>query len=149
MRAPIAVITRRTIGLDRIAAHAGGRITRARTVACIRGQAREGTSANTYTSGADIEERTCIAVVANGAIDFDRIRTRAGRRIARTRIVALIRRRTRDRTCSNTCARLACIRCRARAAIIACGAIGLDWIAAQTRRRVARSRIMTLIRSRT
>ena len=73
LRTPIRVITRRTIRLVRIRAHARHRITRARNVALVQRGTRHRVCPRARTSRATIRLRASIAVIANGTSRLERI----------------------------------------------------------------------------
>src|SRR5439155_1428665 len=98
---------------------------------------------------AGIGLRAGVAVVACGAVGLGGVRAHARRRVARARVVALIRRRTGDGVRARARAALAGVALRAEVAVVTPGAVGLAGVRAQPRRRVAGARVVALIRRRT
>src|SRR5438552_17132425 len=105
---------------DRLAARAGARLAR-------------------------VVPRARIPVVACGAVGLRGVGARPRRRVADARVVALIGGAADDRLAARAGARLARVVPRARIPVVACGAVGLRGIGADTRRRVANPRLVALI----
>ena len=89
---------------------------------------RDRIGADAYPRLASIGLGTSVTVITHTAIRFLRIRTDPGRRIARSGIVTLITRCTRDRIRSDARSRLATIALGASVTIITGAAICLLWI---------------------
>lgn len=115
-------------------------------MALIRCHAHHRVCPSTHARLTAICLSTRIAIVAHAAIGFRRIGAHAGHGIANACDVALIRRAAYDRVCPGTHARLARIRCRARVVVIANRAIHFGGVRANTRSRLARSRVVAAIR---
>src|SRR2546425_854205 len=94
---------------------------------------------------ARITTRAGIPVVAWGAVGLRGIGADTRRRVANPRLVALIGGAADDRLAARAGARLARVVPRARIPVVACGAVGLRGIGADTRRRVANPRLVALI----
>ncbi len=145
LRARIAVIAGRAVRLGRIVTHARRRIARAHVVACIHRCAGDGHCARARTGLARIALRTSVAVVAHRAVHLDGIVTHARRRVARARIVTLIRRRTHHGVCPGTRTRLARIALRTSVVVVARRTVHLGRIVAHARHGITRARVVTLI----
>jgi len=141
----IAIGTRRAVIRVRIAASARGRIARARYVALIERRADDRIGPRAHADLARIRLRTSIAVIAVRPIIGIGIVAKAGRRIASSNDMALIERRTNDRVCPSTSARLTRIGLRTSIAIGARRTVIRDGIATSSRGRIACPHEMTLI----
>src|SRR5207253_3161638 len=108
------------VAVDRVVARAGARLAR-------------------------VVPRARIPVVACGAVGLRGIGADTRRRVANPRLVALIGGAADDRLAARAGARLARVVPRARIPVVACGAVGLRGIGADTRRRVADARLVALI----
>src|SRR5207245_11476197 len=84
-------------------------------------------------------------VVAFGAVGLRGIGADTRRRVADPRLVALVGGAADDRLAARAGARLARVVPRARIPRVACGAVGLRGIGADTRPRVADARLVALI----
>src|SRR5207253_7923036 len=98
---------------------------------------------------AGVALRAGIAVVARGAVGLGGVRAQPRGRVARARGVTLIRRRTGDGGAARARAALARVGLRARVTVVAPGVVGLARVRAQPRARVARARVVALVRRRT
>src|SRR5439155_1225827 len=90
VRACVAVVARRAVGLCRVRAAAGGRIAGAGVVALILGSADDGVRARAAAALAGVGLGARVAVAAGGAVGLGRVRALAGRGIAGAGVVALI-----------------------------------------------------------
>src|SRR5437773_7363670 len=149
LRAGVAVVARGAVELARVRAQPRGRVAGARGVALIRRRTGDGVAARARAGLAGVGLRAGVAVVAPGVVGLGGVRARARRRVARARVVALIRRRTGDGVRARARAALAGVALRAEVAVVAPGAVALGGVRARARRRVARARVVALIRRRT
>src|SRR5439155_889897 len=90
LRAGVAVVARRPVGLGRVRAQAARRIARPCVVALILGGADDGVRAGAAAALAGVGLRAGVAVVAGGAFGLGRVRASAPRRLACDLVVALI-----------------------------------------------------------
>jgi hypothetical protein len=88
---------------------------------------------------AAIDRRAPIRIIANGTIEFHRIAAKAGQRIARASIVALVGGGARYRRHSDALTGLTSAVVGAHALVVAGGVVGEGWIRALSRLRIASS----------
>lgn len=148
LRTRIAVIACYAVVCIGIAASASCWIARARHVTLIKRPTCDRVCPCTRTRLACIRLRTCIAVTANGAIRRNGIATCARGWIACTHNVTLIERRADDGARARTCACLARVGLGTRIVVVAGCPVWLIGVAARTRRWIARSRDVALIKRR-
>src|SRR5437762_2540130 len=144
-RARVAVVAGRTVRLRGVGARAGRRVARAGVMALILGGAGDRVRAGARACLARVGARAGIAVVARTAVGFGRIGAGAGRRVARTRVVALVLRDAWDGLPRAAVSGLAHVADRARVAVVAGRPVEHVRIGADARRRVARARVVTLV----
>src|SRR5262249_31086846 len=144
-RAGIAVVAVRAVGLRGLGAPAGGGIARAGHVTLIGGRARDRIAAGADAAVAGVDLRAGIAVVAGCAVGSGRTGARTGARIARARIVALIRCGAGDRIPTGADAGLARVGPRAGAPVVAGRAVRLLRVRAGAGGRIAGSHVVTLV----
>jgi hypothetical protein len=113
-------------------------------IAAIEGGSRDARSALTR-----IRLGTRVAIAADGPVGFGGTRARTRHWIARADIMALIRRRTRNRSCTDACACLARVVFRARIVVSARRTIRRIRIATHPRGRIACAGVVALILRRT
>src|SRR5437773_2063680 len=94
---------------------------------------------------ARITTRAGIPVIAAAAVGLRGIGAGTRRRVANARLVALIGGAADDRLAARAGARLARVVPRARIPVVACGAVGLRGIGADTRPRVADARLVAMV----
>src|SRR5439155_8452295 len=102
-------------------------------------------AARAHAPLAGVGLRARVAVVAGAAVGLGGVRARAGRRVARPRVVTLVGRGADDGVPAHAHAALAGIRPRARVPIPAGAAVGLVGGRARASTRVARPRVVTLV----
>jgi hypothetical protein len=149
LRAAIAVITDRAIGLDRIGTHARARIAHSNVVALIHRDTFDWICAETSSSLTRIHWRAGIAVITRSAIWFPRIGTRARGGITRSRRMALAHDEAYDWVCPVAKAVLATIGLRASIAVITNAAARFLRIGTYSGCWIANARIVALAESRT
>src|SRR5437773_1754017 len=149
LRAGVAVVARGAVELARVRAQPRGRVAGARIVALIRRRTGDGVAARARAGLAGVGLRAGVAVVARGAVGLGGVRAQPRGRVARARVVTLIRRRTGDGVAARARAGLAGVGLRAGVAVVARGAVGLGGVRAQSRGRVGCARVVALIRRRT
>src|SRR5437667_112477 len=144
-RACVAVVAGRTVRLRGVGARAGRRVARAGVVAFVLCGADDGRSGHAAAALAHVADGTRVIVGARTAAGFGRIGARAGRRVARARVVALVPRDARDGLPRGAVSGLAHVADRARVAVVAGRPVEHVRIGADARRRVARARVVTLV----
>src|SRR5207249_1133920 len=137
LRAGVAVVTRRAIGLGGVRTGAGRRVAGPRVVTLVGRGADDGVPARAHAALAGVGLRAGVAVGARAAVGLGGVRTGAGRRVARPRVVTLIRPRPDARPPARAHSRPADVGLRAGVAVGACAAVGLGGIRARAGRRVA------------
>src|SRR5262249_14700865 len=128
----------------RVGAGAGGRVARPRVVTVVGGwsvDAGPGAGARL----AAVALGAGVAVVAAGPVHLGRVRADAGSRVARPRVVALVGGRALDAG-PDAGATLAAVALRAGVAVVAAGAVRLGRVRADAGCRIARPRVVTLVR---
>jgi hypothetical protein len=143
--AGVAIGASAAIRFVRVGANTRRGIAGAGVVALIERHAHDGVGPGACPQLTGIGLGAGIAVIASAAIRLVRIRTNARRRIADADVMALVERRARNGIGARTRARLTRIGLRARIAVVANDAIGLVWIRANARHRIACARIVALI----
>src|SRR5207248_2877388 len=123
LRAEVAVVAPGVVGLARVRAQPRARVARARVVALIRRRTGDGGAGRAGAGPAGVALGAEVAVVAPGVVGLARVRAQPRARVARARVVALIRRRTDDRV-ARARAALAGVALRAEVAVVAPTAVG-------------------------
>src|SRR5207253_213533 len=131
LRAGIAVVARGAVGLGGVRAQPRGRVARARGVTLIRRRTGDGGAARARAALARVGLRARVTVVAPGVVGLARVRAQPRGRVARARLVALIRRRTGDGIAGRARPALAGVALRAEVAVVAARAVGLGGVRAQ------------------
>src|SRR5439155_615945 len=137
-RAGVTVRARSAVDLRGVRAHAGRRVARAGVVAFVLRGADDGRSGHAAAALAHVADGTRVIVGARTAAGFGRIGARAGRRVARARVVALVLRDARDGLPRGAVSGLAHVADRARVGVVAGRPVEHVRIGADARRRVAR-----------
>src|SRR5262249_51773420 len=132
--------------LRRVRADAGRRVAGAHVVALIRRGAGHRVGADADTGLAAVALGAGGAVVAAGAVGLRRGRAAAGRRVARPRVVATIRRGAAPRVGAVAGTGVAAVGVGARVSLLAALAICLRRVRADAGRRVAGAQVVALIR---
>src|SRR5205814_2248887 len=125
LRAGVAVVARRAVGLRRVGGDTGGWGAGSGVVALIAGGASHWVSARARPRLAGVGLRAGVPVVACRAVGLRRVRAGARRRIARPRVVALIAGGASHRVPARAGPCLAGVGLRAGVAVIARRPIGL------------------------
>src|SRR5207248_2341928 len=136
------------VGLDRVRARAGRRVTRAGVVALVLGRAGDRVAPRAGPALARVALGAGVAVVARRPVSLRRIRAHPRCRVARPRLVALVLSRARDRVASHAGPALARVALGAGTPLAARRAVGLGWVRARPRCRVTRPRRVTLVGGR-
>src|SRR5216110_3134293 len=148
LRAGVAVVARRAIGLGGIAAGSGRGIAGAGGVALVGGRAHDRVRAYAARALTGIGPRAGVAVVAGGAVGLRGISAGARRGVAGAGGVTLVGGRARDRIRAHAGAGPTGVGLRAAVAVVAAAAVGPRGIAAGARRGIAGAGGMALIGSR-
>jgi len=143
----VVVVAGRAVGLGRIGANTGVRITGAGVVTLIGGGAnnRIGTGAGTRLTGVGLG--ALVTVVARRAIVLGRVRTIPGSRVADAGLMTLIESRADDRIGASARSRLASVCLGTKVAIVAGCPVRFDRVGANTGVRVTGADIVTLVDS--
>src|SRR5439155_225883 len=144
-RARVAVVAGRAVGLGGVGARAGRRVARARVVALVPRDARDGLPRGAVSALAHVADRARVAVVAGRPVEHVRIGADARRRVARTRVVTLVEGAAHDGRSRHAASREAHVAGRARVAVLARGAVGRQRRRAEPRQRIARAGVVALI----
>src|SRR5205814_1110377 len=136
-RTGVVVAARSAVWLRGVRAHAGRRVARAGVVAFVLRGADDGRSGHAAAALAHVADGTRVIVGARTAAGFGRIGARAGRRVARAGVVALIDRGADDRRARRAAPELARIADRAGVAVLARCAVDRRRMDACAGRRVA------------
>src|SRR5205823_1630281 len=140
-RAGVVVVARASVGLDGVRACARGRVARPRVVTLVGCWADDGVAARAHAVLAGVGLRAGVVVVARASVGLDRVRARAGGRVARPRVVTLVGHGADDEVAARAHAPLAGVGLRARVADVAGAAVGLGGVRARAGTRVARPRV--------
>src|SRR5438876_731087 len=144
-RARAVVVAGRAVRLGRVRACAGRRVARADVVALVLGGAGDGVRAGAGAGLARVGPRARAVVVARRAVRLGRVRARAGRRVARADVVALVLGGAGDGIPVRAALPLSGVGPRARAVVVARRAVRLGWVRAHAGRRVARADVVALV----
>src|SRR5439155_279100 len=144
-RASVAVVACAAVGARGIGADAARGVAGPGVVTLIRRRADDGVPARARTCLAGVRARARAVVVAGRAVRLGRVRARAGRRVARADVVALVLGGAGDGIRAGAGAGLARVGPRARAVVVARRAVRLGWVRAHAGRRVARADVVALV----
>src|SRR5947199_4778746 len=144
-RASVAVVACAAVGARGIGADAARGVAGSGVVTLVERCADDGVPARARTCLAGVRARARAVVVAGRAVRLGRVRARAGRRVARADVVALVLGGAGDGIRAGAGAGLARVRARARAVVVARRAVGLRGVRARAGRRVARTDGVALV----
>src|SRR5262249_11283862 len=147
-RARITIVACAAVWFGRIRARPRRGVARAHVVALVRCRAGDWARAGAGARLAGSALCAGIPVVAWAAVRLWRVRARARRWIARTRVVALVRRGARHGIDANAHTCLAGVALRAGVAVVAWAAVRLRRVRAGARRWIARAHVVALVRCR-
>src|SRR5439155_342368 len=143
--ARVGVVAFGAVGLRGIGAGTGCRVARAGVVALVLGGAADGARLRAGAGLAGVAAGARVRDVAVRVVGLGGIGAGAGRGVALTGVVALVRRRAHDRRAGGARAALAGITDRARIAIVTRAAVRPGGIRALAGRRVAGARVVALV----
>src|SRR5439155_1717660 len=145
-RAGVVVVARAAVRLVRVRAHARRRVAGAGDVALVERRAGDGggrAPAGAVLAG--LARRAGVVVVARRAIGLGRVGAHAGARVAGPDVVALVRSRADDGVGARARPALAGVGLRAGVPVVAGRVVGLGWVGAHARARVAGPYVVALV----